>query len=79
MLQDITAEGITTENVCLYDTGALKFKFNEIEAQTRKFINAWPQDDCNEIDKILRLLRRSVKHCLEEVQKEIGAGLPMGE
>lgn len=79
MLHDITAEGITTENVCLYDIAALKFKFNEIEAQTKKYMSRWPEDDCYDIDKTLRLLRRSVKHCLKQVRLDLSVGELIGQ
>lgn len=78
MLQDITAEGITTDNVCLYDIAALKFKFNEIEALTRKFMFEWPDDECYEIDDTLRLLRSTVKHCLDQVRMDHSVGLALG-
>lgn len=71
LLKKMMDEGINpdTDNVCLYDISALRFKFNGIEAMTNKFMNDYFHYDCKGLKRNLRMLQQVSDYFIDELKQ----------
>ena len=70
LLKKMMDEGINPDNVCFYDISTLRFKYNGIEATTKKFMNDYFQYDCDGLKRNLQMLQQVSEYFVSELKEQ---------